>query len=363
MTVDASNEKRFLVLDGIGGVPLGREITENLRAEGHVADRFDCLRRASRPLYGVRSACAKVINRADVDMEFYCLPRLRPQELRSLFASTMPTHVLVIGFIYKFFDLAELRLLANEHRAVLSLYDTDSCNFFDKRREFIYFIERELPIYDRIFSFSRVTTNFFVETRGLKASHLPFGANPITLPEVPGKDIDVLFVGSSDLRRIFLLESIRDHVTIFGNRWERHQPLISGKLWSRITDQPVWGNESHRLLARSKIVLNITRSDFHGAETGINLRIFEAVAAGCFLLTDHCDEIEDLFTVGKEIETYRSSRELADKVRFYLGNDAKRERVARHGHERFQRDHTWLARIGRFHADLRMSDDAGSSDS
>jgi spore maturation protein CgeB len=345
MTTETSNEKRFLVLDGISGVPLGREITENLRAEGHAAVHFDCLRPASRPLYGIRSACAKAIDRLSAGLEFYCLPRLKPQELRSLFTVTMPTHVLVIGFIYKIFDPAQLRLRASEHRAALLLYDTDSCNLFARRREFVYFIERELPIYDHIFSFSRVTANFFAKTRGLDASHLPFGANPITLPEAPQKDIDVLFVGSGDLRRIFLLESLRDRVTIFGNRWERHRPLISRELWARITDRPVWGDELHRWLARSKIVLNITRSDFHGAETGINLRIFEALAAGCFLLSDHCDEIEDLFEVGKEIETYRSSRELADKVRYYLGNDAKRIGIARQGHAKFLENHTWRERI------------------
>ncbi|MDR2365749.1 MAG: glycosyltransferase [Zoogloeaceae bacterium] len=345
MTADTSNEKRFLVLDGISGVPLGREIMESLRADGHSADRFDCLHAASRSLYKVRSACAKAIGRLSTDMEFNCLPRLRSQELHSIFAVTMPTHVLVIGFIYKFFDLAELRLLADEYRATLVLYDTDSCNLFAKRREFVYFIEQELPVYDCVFSFSQVTANLFAQTRGLNARHLPFGANPITLPDIPQKDIDVLFVGSGDLRRIFLLEHIRNCVTVFGSRWQRHQPLISRELWARITDQPVWGNALHHLLARSKIVLNITRSDFHGAETGVNLRIFEAVAAGCFLLTDHCDEIEDLFDVGKEIETYRSSRELADKARFYLKNEKECARIAQNGHAKFLACHTWRERI------------------
>ena len=354
MTSSISDEKRFLVFDGISGVPLGREITESLHAEGHAASHFDCLRPTLRPLYRARSACAKAIGRLRTGMEFNCLPRLRPRELRSVFTATMPTHILVVGFMYKFFDLAELRLLADEHRAMLVLYDTDSCNLFARRREFIYFIEQELPIYDRIFSFSRVTANFFAQTRGLKASHLPFGANPISLPNVPQKDIDVLFVGSGDLRRVFLLEHIRDKVMVFGNRWQRHEPLVSHELSARITDQPVWGNELQQLLARARIVLNITRTDFYGAETGINLRIFEAVAAACFLLTDHCDELEDLFKPGREIETFRSARELADKVCFYLENDAKRMAIAKRGHERFLEKHTWRARIRQMLAQLEQ---------
>ena len=98
-------------------------------------------------------------------------------------------------------------------------------------------------------------------------------------------------------------------------------------------------------MGKSKIVLNITRSDFFGAETGVNLRIFEALAAGCFLLTDYCDELADLFAVGKEIETYRSSAELAEKADYYLNNKDARLAIARNGHAAFLATHTWQARI------------------
>lgn len=336
---------RVLLLDGIGGIPLGREIAENMRTCGYEVAHFDCLKQKSRAFYQVRSAYAKALEkRADND-GFFQLPKLTTKTLERLVDETNPTHILVVGFIYKFFDPALLKRVANAHRATLWLYDTDSCNLYGKRREFIFFIEEELPIYERIYSFSKVTTRFFAETRGLPATHLPFGAQPIALQGNTEQSIDALFVGSGDLRRILLLEAIKDRATIFGNRWQRNYPLISRELQARITDRPVWGDELHRLLARSKIVLNITRTDFYGAETGINLRIFEAAAAGCFLLTDHCDEIADLFVIGKEIDTFRSSRELADKVSFYLENDTERYAIARRGHERFLKSHTWRDRI------------------
>ena len=103
--------------------------------------------------------------------------------------------------------------------------------------------------------------------------------------------------------------------------------------------------ELHQLLGQSKIVLNITRTDFYGAETGINLRIFEALAAGCFLLTDHCDELGELFRIGEEIETFRSSAELTDKVTLFLSDEGRRKEIARRGHDAFCRKHTWRARI------------------
>jgi spore maturation protein CgeB len=257
-----------------------------------------------------------------------------------------PTHILVVGFIYKFFDPARLRVLADQAGAHLVLYDTDSCNLYARKREFIYFIEKELPAYHRILSCSAVAVRLFRETRGLDAHIVPFGAQPLGVAR-QGVSIDVLFVGSADLRRILLLEGIRDRLTVRGNRWRRNHALISEALRARIEDRPVWGEELHRLLTQSRIVLNITRSDFYGAETGINLRIFEAVAAGCFLLTEHTDEICALFRPGEEIATYRSSRELAEKVEYFLGHEEERQAIARRGHQRFLADHTWKVRLAR----------------
>ncbi len=336
---------RFLLLDGISGVPLGREIADDLRAAGHSVVHFDCLKQQDRTLYGIRSAYAKIINKHAEKDGFYLLPRLHEQVLETLAEEAQPTHILVIGFIYKFFDPAALRRIADAKRAQLLLYDTDSCNLYGKRREFIFFIEHELPVYTRIFSFSQITTRFFRNTRGLPATHLPFGALPIALPAAETPQIDVLFVGSGDFRRILLLETIKENVTIYGNRWRRNFPLISRELQTKISDTPVWGDALHALFARSKIVLNITRTDFYGAETGINLRVFECVAAGCFLLTDYCEELEELFEIGQEIETFRSSRELAEKVSYYLEHEDKRQAIAQSGHERFLNCHTWRNRI------------------
>jgi spore maturation protein CgeB len=339
-----SGVRKILILDGIGGVPLGREICETLGALGVAATHFDCLQAPRRAFYGAHSAYAKLRNRGTDRDAFYFLPKLVERDLRELIAHEQPSHILVVGFIYKFFDPQLLRRLADEAGAGLFLYDTDTCNLYGRRREFIFFVENELPVYHRILSCSAVTTRFFRDTRGLEAVFVPFGAKPVATirSEQP---TDVLFVGSGDLRRIFLLEGIREHVTVRGNRWQRNFPLISAPLRARIDDRPVWGEELHRLLGQSKIVLNITRTDFYGAETGINLRIFEALAAGCFLLTDHCDELGELFRIGEEIETYRSSTELAEKVRYYLANPAARETVAAAGQAAFHERHTWSARI------------------
>jgi spore maturation protein CgeB len=142
---------------------------------------------------------------------------------------------------------------------------------------------------------------------------------------------------------------------VYGSRWQRYQSLISPSLNTAINPNPVWGSELHQLLFKSKIILNVTRSSFYGVETGINLRIFETLAAQRFLLTDHTPELEELFLIGEEIETYSCTGELTDKVRYYLKNEDKRHKIAQKGYAKFVQDYSWDERIKRLSHDPKFS--------
>lgn len=339
--------QKLLILDGISGVPLGHEMAEAFNAQGINTVYCDCAKLPKISLYAFKASFAKLVNRADKKDIFYHLPRVKLSAIESIFSQEKPTHLLVIGFIYKFVSPQLLQKMAKKANCKLYLYDTDSCNLYAKRREFVFFLEKELTIYQEIFSFSKVTTQFFKCTKNLNASHFPFGAKPIqalTRSDLAVKH-DVLFVGSADLRRILLLEHIREYVSIFGNRWQRNYPLISTELQKQITDRALWGEELYASLASAKIVLNITRTHFYGAETGVNLRLFEALAAGCFLLTDDCEEIAELFEVGVEIEVFKNATELREKVAYYLAHPAEREAIAKRGHAKFLKSYTWQARV------------------
>lgn len=332
---------KLLILDGISGVPLAKELCDAFNQIGVVSDYADLRKLESQAFYAVKAAVRKALNKRENADSFYHMPKLKEAKFASLLQQHAPTAILVIGFIYKYLSPQFLQKICYQNNVKLFLYDTDSCNLYSKRREFIFFIENELPIYDEIFSFSKVTTRFFKETKNLNASFLPFGANNIVSKSINTQSTEVLFIGSCDLRRIFLLEHIKDKVTIFGDRWHRNYPLISDSLKSKIKNQSIWGDALYSQLAEAKIVLNITRSHFYGVETGINLRIFEALAAGCFLLTDYCEELEDLFVIGEEIEVFRSASEFAEKVDYYLNNPEKRLAIAKQGHAAFIKKHLW----------------------
>lgn len=332
---------KVLVLDGISGVPLAKELCEAFANIGTAVAYADLRKFEPLMFYGLKSAFRKALNKRENAEGFYHLPKLNERAFEAYLKQQMPTVILVIGFVYKYLTPEFLVRLKKENGIKLFLYDTDSCNLYSKRREFIFFIEEELPIYDEIFSFSKITTRFFKDTQKLNASFLPFGAKKLAQPVHPNQDIDVLFIGSGDLRRVFILETIRRHVKVYGDRWSRNYPLMSDELKARVIDRSVWGEQLHQLLFSSKIVLNITRSPFYGAETGVNLRIFEALAAGAFLLTDYCDELAELFVIGEEIEVFRSSAELVEKVEYYLANPEKRLEIARRGHQKFLELYTW----------------------
>lgn len=334
---------KLLVLDGIGGIELGRNITANIEQHGIATEYRDLKKMPKITLFKPRYKFAKVLNKQNDKDGFYCLPKCDFDQLERQINQLKPNKILVIGFLYKFFAPQKLKRLADTLGIEVFLYDTDSCNLYSSRREFIFFIENELKIYNAIFSFSRVVTDF-LKRKKLNAFFCPFGDNPKYSQAVAKPEIDVIFVGSADLRRIFLLENIAEKVTIYGNRWQRQWPLMSELLQQKIIDTPIWGKELEAKLTASKIVLNITRTPFYGAETGINHRIFEAMSIGCFVLTDHCDEIAELFEIGQEIETYKGIDDLRQKIDFYLTHDEEREQIALRGYQRFLKDYTWRSR-------------------
>lgn len=337
-------QEKFFIIDGIGGVPLGRELREAFTDIGVSTAYLDALRQRPRNLYGLRSAFHKARNKLRDKAAFHNLPRLPLRELEEAVRREKPTHILVIGFLYKHYDPAAVKRLAHEVGAKFIIYDTDSCNLYSRQREFIFFLKNELPLYDVLFSFSKVTTRFFRDTLGLNARHLPFGAKQVPR-RVEDPKLEVLFVGSADLRRIFLLEHIREWLAVRGARWKRNYPLMSNALRLRVDDRPVWGDELLSMLQGARIVLNITRSDFYGAETGVNLRIFEALAAGCFLLTDYCEEVAEILKPGEHLEVFHSATDLRQKVEYYLANPQERERIARLGHAEFLAAHCWSSRV------------------
>lgn len=156
--------------------------------------------------------------------------------------------------------------------------------------------------------------------------------NPIWLPhafepqayfktEMAAKRYDVCFVG---------------HV----NNQSREQAL--DRLFSEFPNfyygQALF-EEAGKKFCESKIVFNTSMT------TDINMRTFEAMGTGSFLLTSWIPSIEEVFEDGKHLVLYRSLDEMVDKAKYYLAHDDEREKIAQAGYEEVLKKHTIQHRV------------------
>jgi len=79
----------------------------------------------------------------------------------------------------------------------------------------------------------------------------------------------------------------------------------------------------------------------------VNQRVFDCPAAGGFLLTDHQDDMEEHFDVGREAVTYRSFAELRDKAAYYMKHPDERARIVAAAQRRIARQHTHQHRLAK----------------
>lgn len=90
----------------------------------------------------------------------------------------------------------------------------------------------------------------------------------------------------------------------------------------------------------SKINLNITEQ----GKSSLNYRVFEVLAAGGFLLTDERKDIHRYFVSSKQLEIYKDSFDLIDKIEFYLNNLNIAQRIAQLGRFTCIEKHNFSAR-------------------
>ncbi len=163
------------------------------------------------------------------------------------------------------------------------------------------------------------------EKAGVKADWLPHAFEPMAYHDIESgspvpfsyasKDYDIAFVGhvNSPNRVDFLDSMFREFPNFFfGQR--RFQ-------------------DAARIYCKSKIVINIAMKE------DLNMRVFETMGSGSFLLTDYVPYIEELFEDGKHLVLYRSIEEAIDKAKYYLKHDSEREKIAQAGFEEVMKKH------------------------
>jgi hypothetical protein len=151
-------------------------------------------------------------------------------------------------------------------------------------------------------------------------------------PDLP-KIHDVCFVGARYGIRKHLVGALqRDgiKVTAYGNGWPN----------GRIPTEDV-----PRLFAQAKIIIGVGTighcTDFYA----LKMRDFDGPMSGSLYITHDNPDLYDLYEIGKEIVTYRTTEECVLKVIYYLNHPEKTEAIAKAGYERAIRSHSWRKRF------------------
>ena len=93
----------------------------------------------------------------------------------------------------------------------------------------------------------------------------------------------------------------------------------------------------------SRINLNATSLQM---PTAVNQRVFDAPAAGGFVLSDAQSAVEEHFELGKEAVVYRDAEEMVELIAYYTSHENERAKVIEHAQKRILAEHTYVHRLG-----------------
>ena len=171
-------------------------------------------------------------------------------------------------------------------------------------------------LYDYVFF---AHTNTLIDNK--RYFHLPVAYDPYThYPRRKEQHNDVTFVGTKHEDRYFLTDV--PNILIYGNGWGD-------------TIFPVYDAKKRKVYAQAKIIVN-----HHVAgDTSPNMRTFECLAMGSFLLSDIVPDYLD-----RGMVKYNSFDDLVTKIDYYIGHEDKRELIAAKG-AALVKPHTYEARM------------------
>lgn len=196
-------------------------------------------------------------------------------------------------------------------------------------------VHRDLPtralfakFFDHVFIAQLDYVANIADAGHLSVEWLPLAGDP-SLHFIPDlqRDIEVGFVGKLGMPgsdRFAILTKVLQHFKT--NQVDQHySPWEMGRIYSR-----------------SRIVLNKSIGG------DLNMRVFEALAAGAMLVTDRIGNgLEKLMTEGIHYIGYDTADEAIDLIKHFLADEEGRSRIAQSGQELLFSHHSYLARLSR----------------
>jgi len=214
------------------------------------------------------------------------------------------------------------------------------------------------PEYDYFFTCDPESVSIHEQVHCSHVFHLTFGCNPSLHRTVPLSEeeksyygSDIAFVGSMSSQRADVLRKLsdfdmkvwsrREFANFDGERIICKPIPQTDPLYRHFTGLEVWDEEMVKVYNASKIVINLHSQGV----VSTNMRTFEVMGCGAFLLSDAREILDQLFRRGEEFVSFEKSEELPGLVNDYLKNDEKRLSIAHQGQETVYRRHTYRHRM------------------
>jgi spore maturation protein CgeB len=204
-----------------------------------------------------------------------------------------------------------------------------------------------LPVYDLVFAYRHHNLNDFIRhgakhSELLRSWYIPEINHRVSLStqDLVNYECDVVFIGhyENDGRLDYLEEIAKAgyNLKIFGPPYEWNKLLLKSKALRHLAPvHSVWNAEYNKAICGAKIALcffsKLNRDTY-------TRRCFEIPASGTLLLSEHSDDMATIYSVGEEVDFFKTKQDLVSKVRFYLENDRLRRQVASGGHKRVVSD-------------------------
>lgn len=100
--------------------------------------------------------------------------------------------------------------------------------------------------------------------------------------------------------------------------------------------------EMPMVFKKSRINLNIS---LRSIKSGIPLRAFDIMGNGGFLLSNYQEDFLENFTPGVDFLYYESEEDLLQKIDYYLAHEEERQAIAKNGHDKVAKAHTYRDRV------------------
>lgn len=152
---------------------------------------------------------------------------------------------------------------------------------------------------------------------------------------------DIATAGNQHSWRVAVFNHLSEYnVKLWGNPAPLWMP--AGNVSSMHQGRSVYNHDKVLAFRGAKIVLN----NLHYSEVwGVNARAFEIAGAGGFQMIDWRPGLDQLFADGKELVSFRSMKDLRQKVSYWLPRERERRAIAEAGKRRAHAEHTYALRL------------------